>query len=72
MSMLHRFLISLLLIVIFEFSPYSAVDLLAQNLASRDTIEGNKYNLSQFGHEIWTFINNQRNGTAAIGSESDL
>jgi membrane-associated phospholipid phosphatase len=54
--MRHRFLIPLLLIVIFESSPYGAVGLLAQNLASRDTVQGNKYNLSQFGHESVDFL----------------
>ena len=54
--MRHRFLISLLLIVICGFSPYGTADLFAQNLASRDTILGNKYNLSQFGHESVDFL----------------
>jgi membrane-associated phospholipid phosphatase len=56
--MRHRFIISLLLIVICGFSPYRAADLLAQNLALRDTVEGNKYkyNFSQFGNETWSFI----------------
>jgi membrane-associated phospholipid phosphatase len=66
MPMRHRFLIPLLLIVIFESSPYVAAGLFAQNLASRDTVQGNpasldsvernKYNFSQFGHETWSFI----------------
>ena len=55
-SMRHRFLISLLLIVICGFSPYGASDLLAQNIESRDTVQGNKYNFSQFGNETWSFI----------------
>jgi membrane-associated phospholipid phosphatase len=38
------------------FSPYGATDLLAQDLASRDTVLGNKYNLSQFGHETVDFL----------------
>ena len=52
----YRFLIPLFFIVIFESSPYGAVDLLAQDLASRDTVLGNKYNLSQFGHETVNFF----------------
>jgi len=55
-SMRHRFLIPLLLIVICGFSPYGAADLFAQNLESRDTVQGNKYNLSQFGHETVGFF----------------
>jgi membrane-associated phospholipid phosphatase len=55
-SIRYRFLIPLFLIVIFEFSPYGAVDLLAQNPVSRDTVLGNKYNLSQFGHESVGFL----------------
>jgi len=54
--MRRRFVISLLLIVICESSPYGAVGLFAQNLASRDTGERNKYNFSQFGNETWDFI----------------
>jgi membrane-associated phospholipid phosphatase len=55
-SMRHRFLIAFLLIVICGFSPYGASNLFAQNLASRDTVQGNKYNLSQFGHESVDFL----------------
>jgi membrane-associated phospholipid phosphatase len=55
-SMRHRFLITLLLIVIYGFSPSGAADLFAQNLASRDTVQGNKYNLSQFWHETVGFF----------------
>jgi membrane-associated phospholipid phosphatase len=64
--MRHRILIPLLLIVIFESSPYGAVGLFAQNPSSRDTIQGNpalrdseernKYNFTQFGNETWSFI----------------
>ena len=54
--MRHRFLISLLLIVICRFSPYGATDLFAQEIASRDTVLGNKYNLSQFWHETGSFF----------------
>jgi membrane-associated phospholipid phosphatase len=54
--MRHRFHLSLLLIVICGFSPYVAADLFAQNLESRDTVQGNKYNFSQFGNETWSFI----------------
>jgi hypothetical protein len=54
--MWQRFHIPLLLIVIFKFSPYGTVSLFAQNLASRDTVLGNKYNFSQFGNETWSFI----------------
>jgi membrane-associated phospholipid phosphatase len=54
--MRNRFLISLLFIVNCGFSPYGAADLLAQDLASRDTVLGNKYNLSQFGHETVGFF----------------
>jgi membrane-associated phospholipid phosphatase len=54
--MRHRFLISLLLLVICGFSPYGAADLFAQNLASQDTMQGNNYNLSQFWHETVGFF----------------
>ena len=54
--MRHRFLISLLLTAICGFSPFGATDLLAQDLASRDTVLGNKYNLSQFWHETGSFF----------------
>jgi membrane-associated phospholipid phosphatase len=54
--MRHKFLISLLLIVICGFSPYGTADLFAQDIASRDTVMGNKYNFSQFGNETWSFI----------------
>ena len=54
--MRHNFLIPLLLIGILESSPYGALRLCAQNLASQDTIQRNKYNLSQFGNETWKFI----------------
>jgi membrane-associated phospholipid phosphatase len=46
----------LLLIVIFVSSPFGAEGLFAQNPALPDSAEGNKYNLSQFGHETWSFI----------------
>jgi membrane-associated phospholipid phosphatase len=55
-SMRHRFFIPLLFIVIFASSPYGAADLFAQNLVSRDTVLGNRYNLSQFGHETVDFL----------------
>lgn len=42
--------LSFLVLIICESS------LLSQNLASRDTVPGNKYNFSQFGHETWSFI----------------
>jgi membrane-associated phospholipid phosphatase len=48
--MRHKFLLSLLLIIICESS------LFAQNPASRDSEERNKYNFSQFGNETWSFI----------------
>jgi len=54
--MRHRFLIAFLLIVICRFSPYGVTDLFAQDIASRDTVLGNKYNLSQFGHETVGFF----------------
>jgi membrane-associated phospholipid phosphatase len=54
-SMRHRFLMSLLLIAICGFSPYKTADLFAQNLESRDTVMGNRYNLSQFWHETVGF-----------------
>lgn len=55
-SMRHRFLLPLLLILIFEFSPYGASDLFAQNPALRDSVDQNKYNLSQFGNETGRFF----------------
>jgi len=61
-----RVLIPLILIVIFVASPYGAASLFSQKLASRDivhgnsalrdSVEGNNYNLSQFGHETWGFM----------------
>jgi len=54
--MCHRFLIVFLLIVICKVSPYGTADLFAQEIASRDTVLGNKYNLSQFGHETVGFF----------------
>ena len=54
--MCHRFLIVFLLIVICRFSPNGAADLFAQDITSRDTVLGNKYNLSQFGHETVGFF----------------
>jgi membrane-associated phospholipid phosphatase len=54
--MQRKYLISLLLIGILESSPYGAHRLCAQNLASQDTIQRNKYNFSQFGNETWSFI----------------
>jgi membrane-associated phospholipid phosphatase len=55
-SMQQRFLIPLLLVFICGFSHYEATDLFAQDLVSRDTVIGNKYNLSQFGHESVDFL----------------
>jgi membrane-associated phospholipid phosphatase len=55
-SMRHRFLIPLFLVVICGFSPYGGADLFAQDPTSRDTVLGNKYNLSQFGHETVGFF----------------
>jgi hypothetical protein len=54
--MQRKYLIPLLLIGILESSPYGALRLCAQNLASQDTIQRNKYNFSQFGNETWKFI----------------
>ena len=54
--MRHRFLISLLVIVIFEFSSYGTAGLFAQDSVLRDSVERNKYNLAQFGNELWSFI----------------
>ncbi len=54
--MRRRFLRPLLFIIIFQYSPYGASDLFAQDLTSRDSVEVNKYNFSQFGHETWSFI----------------
>jgi membrane-associated phospholipid phosphatase len=64
--MRHKILLSLPVIVICGFSPCGTAGLFAQNLASQDTVEGNpalrdsvernKYNLSQFGNETWSFI----------------
>ncbi|MGD1046371.1 MAG: phosphatase PAP2 family protein [Bacteroidota bacterium] len=54
--MRHRYFISLLLIVLCGFSPYGVADLFAQNPTSQDTVQGNKYNFSQFEDETWSFI----------------
>jgi membrane-associated phospholipid phosphatase len=54
--MCHRYFISLIVIVICGFSPYGAADIFAQNLESRDTVQWNKYNLSQFWHETVGFF----------------
>jgi membrane-associated phospholipid phosphatase len=51
-----RFLIPLLLIVIFESSPYGAVVLYAQNPALRDSVERNKFDFNQFWNETGSFI----------------
>ena len=63
--MRHRLLLPILLIII-GTSPYGAAGLFAQDLASRDIIQGNpalqdsvdrnKYNFSQFENETWSFI----------------
>ena len=64
--MRHRQLLPLLLIIIFGLLPYGASDLFAQDVASRDTVERdpawgnsverNKYNISQFGRETWRYF----------------
>jgi membrane-associated phospholipid phosphatase len=54
--MRHTILLSLLFVIIGNFSPYGAADLFTQNLELRDTVQGNKYNLSQFGHESVDFL----------------
>ena len=54
--MQRRFLLPLLLVVIFGSSPYGAAGLYAQELASRGTVDTNKYNFSQFGHETVDFL----------------
>jgi membrane-associated phospholipid phosphatase len=46
----HKFLLSLLLILICESS------LFAQDPALRDSVERNKYNVTQFANETWSFI----------------
>ena len=48
--MRHKIIFSLLVLIICESS------LVSQNLASPDSVERNKYNFSQFGHETWSFI----------------
>ncbi len=55
-TMRHTILLSLLFVVICGFCPYGTADIFAQNLASQDTMQGNKYNLSQFGHETIEFL----------------
>jgi membrane-associated phospholipid phosphatase len=55
-TMRYKILLSILFIVICGFFPYGACDLFAQNSTSRDTVLGNKYNLSQFGHESVDFL----------------
>ena len=54
--MRREFLIPLLLIVIFDPSPFENPGLFAQNSVLRDSVEWNKYNLAQFGNETWSFI----------------
>ena len=64
--MRRRFLLPLLLLVVFGSSPYGAAVLFAQDLTSRDTVdrnsalrdskEQNRYNLSQFGYETVDFL----------------
>jgi membrane-associated phospholipid phosphatase len=54
--MRHKFLIPLLLIVIFASSPCGSIGLFAQDLAPRDTVREFRYNLSQFGHETVRFL----------------
>jgi membrane-associated phospholipid phosphatase len=55
-TMRHAILLSLLLLFICESSPYGAADLFAQDIASRDTVQVNRYNLSEFGHETVRFF----------------
>jgi membrane-associated phospholipid phosphatase len=55
-SMRYRFLIPFLLFIICGFSYFGTADLFAQDLVLRDTVLGNKYNLSQFGHESVDFL----------------
>jgi len=46
----HKILLSLLVLIVCESS------LFAQDLALQDTVDRNKYNLSQFGHETVDFL----------------
>jgi membrane-associated phospholipid phosphatase len=48
--MWHKILLSLLVLIVCESS------LFAQDPALRDSVERNRYNFSQFGHETWSFI----------------
>lgn len=49
-------LIPLLLVVILRCSPVGTAHLFAQDIALRDTVQVNRYNLSQFGHETVRFF----------------
>ncbi|MGA2624867.1 MAG: phosphatase PAP2 family protein [Bacteroidota bacterium] len=46
----HKFFLSLFLLLFFQPA------LFAQNPALRDSVEGNKYDFTQFGNETWSFI----------------
>lgn len=54
--MRRKFLIPLLLVVIFELSPCGAASLIAQTHEVQDTVRVHKYNFSEFGHETWMFV----------------
>jgi len=49
-------LLPLLLLFVFEFSPYGAANLAAHDLTVSDTTQANRYNFSQFGTETWRFF----------------
>jgi hypothetical protein len=54
--MKDRFLLPLLLIVVFEFAPCGAASLNAQDFELQDSRRVNRHNLSQFGHETFDFF----------------
>jgi membrane-associated phospholipid phosphatase len=54
--MRRKLVLPILLILVFWSSHYGAGDLFAQSPVSEDSVEGHRYNFSQFGHETWRFI----------------
>jgi membrane-associated phospholipid phosphatase len=55
-SMIKRILVSLLLLLVIQALPYESMTLLAQSPVFADSVQGNKYNLAQFGHETVNFL----------------
>ena len=54
--MRHRLFLLILVIIMCGLSPYGTARLSAQDLDSRDSVQVNRYNFSQFGHETVQFF----------------